>query len=100
MEPKIRLEVWAGSLGVPVLRKALDAATLNANEQAELQQLISDSGVLNMLEHPAPPEKLRDANQTKMVFDMAGKTQTVRISEESVSPKLRQLIEFVKTNAS
>ena len=100
MEPKIHLEVWAGSLGVPVLRKALDAATLNANEQAELQQLISDSGVLNMLEHPAPPEKLRDANQTKMVFDIAGKTQTVRISEESVSPKLRQLIEFVKTNAS
>lgn len=100
MEPKIRLEVWAGSLGVPVLRKHLDAATLNANEQAELQQLISDSGVLNMLEHPAPPEKLRDANQTKIVFDIAGKMQTVRISEESVSPKLRQLIEFVKTNAS
>jgi hypothetical protein len=100
MEPKIHLEVWAGSLGVPVLRKALDAAKLNANDRAELQQLISDSGVLNMLEHPAPPEKLRDANQTKMVFDVAGKTQTVRVSEESASPKLRQLIEFVKTNAS
>ena len=100
METKIRLEVWAGSLGVPVLRKALDAATLSANQQAELQELISDSGVLDLPEHSAPPPKLRDANQTKMIFDMAGKTQTVRITQANDSPRLRQLIEFVKMNSS
>ena len=100
METRIRLEVWAGSLGVPVLRKALDAATLNASQQTELQELISDSGVLDLPDHSAPPPKLRDANETKMSFDIAGKTQTVRITQANVSPRLRQLIEFVKTNSS
>jgi hypothetical protein len=95
MDAKIRLEIWAGSLGVPVMHKDLDAANLDAGKQAELQQLIDASGVLQLPALPPPP-KVRDGNQTKMVLEFAGKTQTVRVADEAVSPLLRRLIDFVK----
>ena len=100
MDAKIHLEVWAGALGVPILRKELDVAKLNSKLQAEVKQLISTSDVLNLPERPMPPPQLRDANQTKIVFETAGSKQTVRIADPDVSPPLRTLIEFLKAHGS
>jgi hypothetical protein len=94
MNPKIRLEVWAGSIGKAVVRKELDVSTLTAEKQAELQRLTGASGVLQLPEVPAPPT-VRDGNQTKIVFELTGKPRTVRIADEAVSPPLRELIDFV-----
>jgi hypothetical protein len=100
MTNKIRLEIWSGALGVPILHKDLDVAKLSVDAQAELQQLIGASGVLDLPAVPAAPPKVCDGNQAKLVFGLAGKTQTVRIADEAVSPPLRQLIDFVKVNGS
>ena len=100
MTNSIRLEIWSGALGVPVLHRDLDVAKLSVDAQAELQQLIRASGALDLPEVPAAPAKVRDGNQTKIVFGLAGKTQTVRIADEAVSPPLRELIDFVKVNGS
>lgn len=96
MDAKIQMEVWAGALGVPVLRKVVDAAQLSAEKSTELDQLVSASGVLRLPAVPAPATKVRDSNQTKFVFDFGGKTQTVRVPEEAVSGHLRTLIDFLK----
>lgn len=96
MDAKIQMEVWAGALGVPVLRKVLDAAQLSAEKAAELEQLLNTSGVLRLPAVPLPPAMARDSNQTKFVFDFGGKSQTVRVPEEAVSGHLRALIDFLK----
>lgn len=100
MDAKIQMEVWAGALGVPVLRKALDAAQLSAEKAAELERLLNASGVLRLPAVPAPAALARDSNQTKIVFNFGAKTQTVRIPREAVSGHLRELIEFLQDHGS
>lgn len=100
MDAKIGLEVWSGALGVPVMKKQLDTAKLTADEQADLEQLINSSGVLQLPETRPPPSKARDTSQVKLVLDIAGKTQTVRVAAESISPPLRRLIDFLKARGS
>lgn len=100
MDATIHLEVLSGALGVPILRKVLDAAHLSTDKREELEQLVKESGVLQQPAVPAPPTRVRDSNQLKIVFDFAGKTQTVRIPEEGASGHLRALIDFVRNHGS
>lgn len=100
MDATIHLEVWSGALGVPILRKVLDAGQLSADKREELEQLVKDSGVLQQPMVPEAPARVRDSNQLKIDFDFAGKTQTVRIPEEVVSGHLRALIDFVRNHGS
>ena len=100
MDARIQLEVWAGALGVPIIRKNLDAGTLSAEKRGMLHQLILAAGILDLPSVSPPSPTLRDANQTKLVLDVAGKTKTVRVFDVDLSPAQRELIEFVKQHGS
>jgi len=100
MLPKIRFEIWAGALGVPIERKKLDPTSLSPDRQVELQRLVEASRVLQLPASPVSPATNRDDNQFKFIFDFDDREQIVRIPNEKVSAELRQLIDFVQAHGS
>lgn len=98
MDKAIRVELWSGAVGRAIVRKNLEVATLNEADRQKLRALVAAFRAT-----PIPTgSSQRDRNQRKFVFDPGDEqtVETVRVSDEYLTPPARELFDFVDSRGS
>jgi hypothetical protein len=98
MDKAIRVELWSGAVGRAILKKNLEVATLNETDQHKLRELVTAFRATPIPKGSSQPGR----NQRKFVFESGDQrtSETVRVSDENLTPPLRELFDFVDSRGS